>query len=87
MNAPEDPARDLVRRSQRAQKRHDASLLLPFFGLFLLLSPLITLFNVEARPAGIPALFVYVYAIWAGLIFLAYRLRPRAEDEDGDAGT
>lgn len=50
------------------RKREEAAFLLPIFGLFLLLPPMITLFSTNSLLFGIPTEVLYVFAIWMLLI-------------------
>lgn len=63
-----------------SSRASDAAAVLPLFGLFLLLPPVITLFAVGIDLGGIPLIAVYVFGIWAALILcaglLARRLNP-----------
>ncbi len=62
-------------------------------GCILLNYPVLSLFNRPAIVFGFPLLYAYMFAVWAGLIFLIYlgsRIRPRpgerrAPEGDGDA--
>jgi hypothetical protein len=56
------------------QKLYAAALVLPLFGGFLLLSPLIDLFTVNVTVAGLPLEVVYIFLVWLGLIVAAYVL-------------
>lgn len=82
----------LGRRGYRRRRMHDAARLLPVFGGFLFLLPLLW------DPAGTPTRDtapdgIYVFLVWAGLIGVAALLAPglgqgsddHAEDaEDAD---
>lgn len=78
------------------QKARDAALLLPLFGLVLLMPPFVGLLQGVAGYAGIPAVAVYVFIVWAALIsagFLLSRrlgsqqdlLSPGTDQDDNDA--
>ncbi len=85
----------LQRRPYRRRRRMDAARLLPVFGLFLLLLPMLwepvpDMGRRTARDA------IYLFAVWAGLIVVARLLASglmaadrggvppaSAEDEDG----
>ena len=84
----------LQRRPYRRRRRMDAARLLPVFGLFLLLLPMLwepgpDMGRRTARDA------IYLFAVWAGLIGVARLLAPgllvadrgavppAAEDENG----
>lgn len=64
------------RIAARARLR-DAAVLLPFFGLLLLMPPFIGLFPPAVRLGGIPVLVLYVFGVWALLIVLAALLARR----------
>ncbi|WP_417514961.1 hypothetical protein [Minwuia sp.] len=59
------------------QKLRDAALLLPLIGLFLLMPPFVGLLSGPARLAGVPAIVVYIFAVWAMLIALGFLLSRR----------
>jgi hypothetical protein len=63
---------------------------LPLFGLFLLMPPIITVFAAQLDLGGIPLVVIYVFSVWAMLILcaalLARRLDPgRAAPQPGAA--
>ncbi|MEM9783402.1 MAG: hypothetical protein AAF899_13120 [Pseudomonadota bacterium] len=62
---------DLTRRAR------DAAMALPVLGLFLLASPLTAAFAIEGRILGVPVVVVYVFAVWALLIYGAYQIGRR----------
>lgn len=65
------------------QKARDAALLLPLFGLLLLMPPFVGLLKGVAGFAGIPAIALYVFVIWAALISAGFLLSRRlAEQQD-----
>lgn len=70
-----------TRSAVRARLR-DAAVLLPFVGLLLLMPPFIGLVPLDARVAGIPALFLYVFGVWAVLIVLAALLAHRLQGSE-----
>ncbi|MGF1446951.1 MAG: hypothetical protein ACFBRM_12245 [Pikeienuella sp.] len=61
----------------RARKTRDAALLLPLAGLALLMPPIANVFAVDARLGSVPVVAAYVFAVWFGLILLAWRLARR----------
>ena len=91
---PDDPARArprpplfLARQSYRRRRMMDASRLMPLFGFILVLLPILW------RPAETPGPdtargVVYLFAVWFGLILLAFGLarglKP-ALDEEAEA--
>lgn len=81
----------LGRAGYKRRRLRDAARMLPVFGAFLLLLPILW------DPAGSPARDtapdgVYLFAVWAGLIALAAVLAPglragMGADEDQSAGS
>jgi hypothetical protein len=67
-------------RPLHSSKAPDAAVVLPLFGVFLLMPPIITLFAVGIDIAGMPLIVIYVFGVWAALIacaaLLARRLDP-----------
>src|ERR1041384_7262187 len=61
--------------------RADRLIAIFMLGALLISPPLLAIFRADFRPAGIPLLFVYLFAAWAALILLgmlAIALPPRA---------
>jgi hypothetical protein len=52
-------------------------------GLALLVWPLLTIANRPFLVAGIPALVLYLFAIWAGIVLVLVWAARRAGGEDG----
>lgn len=76
---------DLGKGAFEARRWRDFARLLPVLGVFLLVSPLVSVFDVEARFFGLPLIFAFVYGAWALLIILAARIARRlaaGEEED-----
>jgi hypothetical protein len=71
----------------------DAAVVLPLFGLFLLMPPVITLFASGFDIHGVPLIVVYVFGVWIALIvcaaLLARRLDPAHPEQaiPPEAGT
>lgn len=63
-----------------------AALFFGILGTMLFMPPLVLLFNVRARPLGVPVEVIYLFAVWvvlvAGTAWFAYRL-PDDHPEDG----
>ena len=74
MNAP-----DLAADAARKRKLRDGALLLPIFGAFLLISPLITVFTGATTLFGLPLIFVYIFGVWLGLVLLARAMARRLD--------
>lgn len=74
--------RDPVARQSRSK---EAALVIPFFGLFLLLPPLLSLFDGASTIFGIPVLYIYVFGVWFGLVIAGMWLARRLEAEEQDA--
>ena len=70
---------DLARGAFEARRRRDFARLLPLLGIFLLVSPLITVFDVEAYAMGVPLIFAFIYGTGALLIILAARVARRMQ--------
>lgn len=56
------------------RRLQDLAFLLPCFGLFLLLPPLLQLFDGAGTLFGVPLLLIYLFACWLGLILAGWRL-------------
>jgi hypothetical protein len=71
---------------ERSARARDAARLLPVFGLFLLMPPMISLFAVPADVAGVPMLVLYLFAVWLGLVIgaavIGRLLEPRTPPDD-----
>lgn len=74
MNSP-----DLASNAARGRKLRDGALLLPLFGAFLLVSPLITVFSGITTVFGLPLIFVYVFGVWLGLVLVARAMARRLD--------
>ncbi len=70
----------------RQRKARDRALILPLVGLLLLIPPVATIFQIEARLGGVPFLLVYLFAVWAALIAGAAWLAGRLRDIDATGG-
>jgi len=70
---------DLASSAARKRKLHDSALLLPVFGAFLLVSPLITVFTGPITVFGLPLIFVYIFGVWLGLVLLARAMARRLD--------
>ena len=64
------------------QKLRDAALLLPLMGLLLFMPPFVGLLKGPGEIAGVPALVVYIFVVWAGLIVLGVLLSRRLSVAD-----
>ncbi len=64
-----------------AQTARDAATLLPVAGAVLLLPPFILLFAANVWVAGIPLIVVYVFGVWAAIIFGAWLVARRHAEE------
>ncbi|NNU79321.1 hypothetical protein HMH01_02615 [Halovulum dunhuangense] len=76
---------DLAERALERHKREDAAAFLPILGVLLLVSPVLNIVAGFPRILGIPAVYLYVFSVWAGLIlctlYLARRLYGTGEPE------
>lgn len=75
---------DLANRALDKRRWRDFAIASPILGIFLLVSPFVTLFAGN-QIFGMPLVFVYVYGIWALLILLARRIARRIDAQDNDA--
>lgn len=82
MSEKGDP-KDLARRSAQTRRRRDVLALLPLLGVFLFLSPVVSIFNVEATIFGLPIIFLFVYGAWLAIILLARWISRRADQGEG----
>ena len=81
MSKPPQPV-FLERRTYRRRRLRDAARLLPVLGILFLLMPLLWSTGEEA-PTSTARGFIYVFAIWLGLIVVAGLLSRRlAEPEN-----
>ncbi|MXU64900.1 hypothetical protein [Oceanomicrobium pacificus] len=69
----DDPGGDsgLAERQHRQRRLQDAALLLPLVGAFFLISPVILIFRDSSGGEGVPAVVVYLFSVWLGLIVAA----------------
>lgn len=69
----------------RHRKMTDRAMALPLLGVFALLPPFATVFEIDTRLAGIPLIALYLFVVWGLLIAGAARLARPLRDQD-DAG-
>lgn len=70
---------DLASGATRKHKLREGALLLPLFGAFLLVSPLITVFTGVTTVFGLPLIFVYIFGVWLGLVLIARAMARRLD--------
>jgi hypothetical protein len=70
---------DLTTDATHKRKLRDGALLLPIFGAFLLVSPLITVFTGVSTIFGLPLIFVYIFGVWLGLVLIARAMARRLD--------
>ncbi|NOR62491.1 MAG: hypothetical protein GQ535_08370 [Rhodobacteraceae bacterium] len=70
---------DLASDATRKRKLREGALLLPIFGAFLLISPLITVFTGATTLFGLPLIFVYIFGVWLGLVLIARAMARRLD--------
>jgi len=68
---------DLAERALARRKREDRAFALPAVGILLLASPMLDILSVDRAFLGIPSAFLYVFAVWIGLILLTRALAKR----------
>ena len=71
---------DLALGATRKRKLRDGALLLPIFGAFFLVSPLITVFTGVTTIFGLPLIFVYIFGVWLGLVLIARAMARRLDE-------
>jgi hypothetical protein len=71
----------------RNQRHREAALLIPLFGVFLILPPILGLFDGPHAVAGIPILHIYLFAVWLALVGAAFWLSRRLGRDDPDPGS
>ena len=80
MTKPPQPV-FLERRTYRRRRLRDAARLLPVLGILFLLVPLLWSSGDEA-PTSTARGFIYVFAVWLGLILVAGLLSRRLADPE-----
>lgn len=73
----------LKRRSYRKRRLRDAARMLPVFGLFLILVPILWKPGETARPDTAPD-GIYLFVVWAGLVLVAALMAPGLADDSAD---
>jgi hypothetical protein len=61
-------------RQLHSSKAPDAAVVLPLFGAFLLMPPVISLFAAPMAIWHVPLIVLYIFGVWAGLILCAILL-------------
>ena len=70
----------------RPSRTRELLIALFLLGALLFAPPLLTIFNTATRILGIPALYFYLFVVWAALIALvALAVERRHADDDDDA--
>jgi len=70
---------NLASDATRKRKLREGALLLPVFGAFLLISPLITVFTGATSLFGLPLIFIYIFGVWLGLVLVARAMARRLD--------
>lgn len=76
--ASADRPLDELRGADGTTRRRDAAIALPFLGLFLLVSPILSLVAASGRERGDASIILYLFGVWAALILAAFALRSGA---------
>lgn len=71
---------NLAISAARKRKLRDAALLLPVLGALLLVSPVITVFTAATTLFGLPLIYVYIFAVWLGLVLVARAMARRLDE-------
>jgi hypothetical protein len=70
----------------RPSRTRELLIALFLLGALLFAPPLLTIFNTATRILGIPALYFYLFVVWAALIALvALAVERRHADDDAEA--
>jgi hypothetical protein len=69
----------------RHQRHREAALLIPLLGVFLILPPILGLFDGPHSFAGIPILHIYVFAVWLALVGAGFWLSRRLRGEEPES--
>lgn len=68
-----------------SRRVRDRSIIILLLGLALLVSPMASIFQIDAKLAGVPVTLIYLFAVWAILILgAAYLSRKLGHSEDTD---
>lgn len=59
-------------------RREDVAFLFPFFGIIVLMPPILNLFVIDRLVFGVPLEVVYLFAVWIALILGAVILGRRS---------
>jgi len=70
-------AGDRAEHARAHRKTRDRAMILLLAGVLLLLPPMAGIFQIDQRVAGIPATYLYLFAVWGVLILGAALLAPR----------
>ena len=76
-----------MNKPRLSPRLHDAAVVLPLVGVFLLMPPAITLFTTPYHVVGLPLIVVYLFGVWIALIACAAILARRISRGESDAGT
>ena len=72
-----------------ARRVRDRSIILLLFGLALLISPMASIFEIDAKLGGIPFTLIYLFVVWAilvaGCAYLSKSLWRSTEQTDETA--
>lgn len=69
----------MASRRSNGQGFRDAATMLPVAATLLLAPPLIRIFATPATPGGIPLIVLYIFAVWAAIILIAFFLARRVD--------
>lgn len=69
---------------RKQDRSREAAFVIPIFGLFLLLPPILSIFDSDTTVMGIPLLHVYVFGVWLGLVIAGAWLARRMREHEAD---
>ena len=67
---------------RKEDRSREAAFIIPMFGLFLLLPPILSIFDTGTMILGVPLLHVYVFSVWLGLVLAGVWLARRLGKHD-----
>lgn len=74
--------KDETRNYLSSRRVRDQAAIVLLIGVVLLVSPIAGIFNIDVKVGGIPFALLYLFLVWAGLIFLARLLANRLVRSD-----
>lgn len=67
---------------RKEDRSREAAFVIPMFGLFLLLPPILSVFDTGTTILGVPLLHIYVFSVWLGMVLAGVWLARRLRKQD-----